>query len=209
MIVRLDRGLAFARYRVTAAKVGPLRYEDGSVEQVPIETLRASAASLVGKPVTVDHLGGERLDPEPDEIVGRVVTAHVDGEELVAEIEVTDPRVIEAIDSGYLTELSPGYEADVRSIDGELVQTRREYGHLALGPAGWARCGGACSVQARTDGACSCGGACVRPRPQSRLDAVQRASREWGDAANRGEARSSSGVYAESTESGFAFERRR
>lgn len=171
MIVRLDRGTAVARYRVTVARVGPLSYEDGTTEHVPIETLRTSAASLVGKPVTVDHPPGGRLDPTPDEIVGRVIEAHVDAEELVATIEITDRRVIEAIDVGHLTELSPGYRADVDLYEDGLVQTRREYHHLAIGPSGWSRCGGACSVDARTDAICTCGCAPLRsPAMNSKID---------------------------------------
>lgn len=154
MIVRLDRSgsTTSARYRITAAIAGTLAYDTGP-ERVPESTLRASAASLVGRRVTLDH-PALRADGSFTEgrVIGRVLDARVHGAALEVDVEITDPDVIARIDSGELTEASPGYTASIDTDDdGAQVQTSRRYDHLALGGPGWGRCGAACSVSHRID----------------------------------------------------------
>ncbi len=155
MIVRLDRSgsTSTARYRITAAIAGTLDYDTGP-EHVPESTLRASASSLVGRRVTLDH-PMLRADGsfERGRVIGRVIAAEVRGAALEVDVEITDPDAIARLDSGDLTEASPGYTATVDTDDdtGARVQSARTYDHLALGGPGWSRCGGACSVSHRID----------------------------------------------------------
>lgn len=181
MFVRLDRGAAVtpshpARYRAVVARVGTLLYPDGP-ELVPASTLRASVASLVGVPLIVGHPPGQRLQARADEVVGRVESAHFDGDKLVVELSVTSSLVADAIDAGELVEFSPGYEANVSR---DRVQTGRLYHHLAIGPEGWSRCGATCSVAGRAD--------CADPDPtdplvwggyETALERVRRDARAW------------------------------
>lgn len=196
-IVRLDyasTSTSAARYRATVARVGPLDYHD-HVEHVPRSTLADSASQLVGLPVTLGHTDDGSLTPPEEIIVGRVVSASMDGDAVVATIEIHDDGARRAIDDGRLVELSPAYTADVETIpDGRHVQTRRDYrgGHVALLPPRAGRCGAACSVHGRADhrsprSTNGNNGAIMSTITRSRLDALRTANRATLDAYARGE----------------------
>lgn len=189
MIVRIDRSgsTSTARYQITAAVAGMLSYDTGP-ELVPESTLRASAHSLVGRRVTLDHptLRADGTFAE-GRVIGRVLDATVRGDALEVEVEITDPDAIARIDSGDLTEASPGYTAMVDRDDdtGHTVQSSRVYDHLALGGPGWSRCGASCSVSHRIDRRS------VMPEPYTMIDRTDTAAdlgpiqrhRAWSETA--------------------------
>jgi hypothetical protein len=126
-----------------AALVGPMQYADAEgnahVEYVPAETLRASAPSLVGKPVVLEHPWDGRVtsDNFKTHTIGTVLDAWFDEEEQALRVKViiNDAEAQEAIQGGKLG-LSPGYLAGLaeapEGIEADYVQTSRTYNHLAV-----------------------------------------------------------------------------
>ena len=144
------------------ASAGILDYDrpDGTVlrEYVPAETLQASAAELVGLPVTMEH---PPVDVTPDNYeryaVGTVVSAEYDSETKAIRCTLAIQRrdILDAVDGGKI-ELSPGYMATVEDKPGsnehgefDAVQVGREYNHVAF--VDEAR--GGPHIRARVDGA--------------------------------------------------------
>lgn len=99
-----------------------------------------------GKP-----LGG-RVSDEP--VMGKVLSARLDGDLAIVRFEVTDPRGIDAIERRGWKMLSLGYGA---RLDAGGFQRGTNIDHLAIVPT--ARCGDECSIRTDCSGAqraCSC-----------------------------------------------------
>lgn len=130
-------------------------------ELVPRSTILDSAAGLARAPVTLHH-PDEDVRPENWD---RYAVGDTDGETVIVEdtgfqrvkVAVRRKDAIQAVDSGSVVELSPGYDALVDPTPGEdpefgaydAVQRARRYNHLAL--VDLARGGHECRL--RVDGA--------------------------------------------------------
>ncbi len=140
---RTDEGYLVAECVV--AKPGVLFYRDVTGgyfrELVTEDTLRASAASLVNKPVTLEH-PSEFVNPDNigDYGQGVVLSTRIDDEgKLIARIVVQKREALDALEGG-LRELSPGYKVNVDHHPGtdpdhgdyDGIQSSRSYNHLAL-----------------------------------------------------------------------------
>lgn len=120
-------------------QAGPIR------ELVPESTLKDPEylSSLVGKPVTLEH-PGQLLTPDSvaEHRVGTILSPveYVDGEGIVAPIQIENRSAIEAVQSGknevspgYLTETDPTPGVDPKYGPYDRIQSRRYAGnHLAL-----------------------------------------------------------------------------
>jgi hypothetical protein len=168
MSLRHDRATLRAPFRKIGATVyegvaarvhGPgdgLRYSPGRRnhlgEPLPVfeyrdrDELARIVKALPGTRMIVKHpdptKAGGRLTDEP--VVGRVVSARLDGNEAVVQFEITNPAGVRAITGGF-HELSLGY--GVGRLDDNAFQHGTEIDHLAI--VEYARCGSACSI--RTD----------------------------------------------------------
>lgn len=106
---------------------------------------------LPGTKVTLSHPSGLLSDGVPARVIGKVISARVDGDYAVATMEIADPAAVQVIKDG-IQQLSLGYTCNKDSA-GYQRQTRVD--HLAVVPA--ARCGASCSLRADcADGACGC-----------------------------------------------------
>lgn len=129
----------------------PLRYpefpESHRIQYRDQAGLEAIRKSLVGRPFTLLHpedlVARLIADGKGDQvdIVGSVVGARIDGDYVIAQILITDPRGEQAIRDG-VHELSLGY---VHQLDSKLYQRLIQVDHLALVPR--ARCGSTCALQ--------------------------------------------------------------
>lgn len=141
-------------YEGTVARIhpadDPLRYGPDRAECRDMAGLLEILAELqTSKPFTLLHPDdlisrGARAD-----IVGRVISARIDGDFVVAQILVTDPRGEAAIADG-MHELSLGYTSVLR--DGNW-QSQIKIDHLSLVPRG--RCQ-TCALRADCAESCSC-----------------------------------------------------
>lgn len=97
-------------------------------------------ASFEGKCVTEDH--------PPDSVTPENVTAYNSGHAqhirrgtgdqsdlLIADLFITDPRLIEAIQNG-LREVSCGYDCEYKEENGQIYQRRIRGNHIAVVPSG-------------------------------------------------------------------------
>lgn len=126
-----------------AAKAGPLEYADSEgnthTEWVSEETLRNSAAGLIGKPVVLEHPFDGKVDPKNFKTlnIGTVLEAwyNEEAQGLTVKMVINDEGAHLAILSGKVG-LSPGYLAGLveapENIDADFVQTTRTYNHLAV-----------------------------------------------------------------------------
>ncbi len=132
------------------------------VEYRDLAEVRRIVKAAPGTPVIVNHppkdpKTGGRLDPEKTQVVGKILSARLDGEEAVVKFEITHPSGLTAIGNG-LDELSLGY--DVGRLDSKGYQRDVVLDHLAI--VRHARCGAACKIgtrngPARTDDKpCAC-----------------------------------------------------
>lgn len=100
----------------------------------------ATIASFEGKCVTADH--------PPDSVTTENVTAYNCGHAqhirrgtedqsdlLIADLFITDPRLIEAIQNG-LREVSCGYDCEYAEENGQIYQRRIRGNHIAVVPSG-------------------------------------------------------------------------
>lgn len=151
----LDSRTANGRIRVTARAAGaPLRYfRAGGIatEYAPAGDL---GAIEIGAPVELEH-GGP--------VIGRVARIESSADELVCELEITDPN--RRVDE--LRSLYPHVSADykVASVDPDGAQRGVKILALALVPKG--RCGDACSVRQDCDGGagqCACYAGSAMPK---------------------------------------------
>jgi hypothetical protein len=147
---RDERGALQCSARMS--RTGPLVYSTGIEVRAAEDLLdQDSLATAIHAPVTVQH----KKDPIDvtswrDVAVGfitNVTAAKHDGVDWsVVDMLITDPEVIEQIESGSLTEVSAGYSTQlVQTQDaalGEVLrQTNIKYNHLALLGYGEARAG--------------------------------------------------------------------
>ena len=131
---------------VTAVAGTVMTYADGDGirrERIDAAALRDSVGTLKGATLVAEHPrrpdgSGTMVDAYnfKDEVVGIVEDVSYDegsGEQRV-QILVKDASTIQRIDSGELTEISPGYLVDVIPGDSgaDLVQVARQHNHLAL-----------------------------------------------------------------------------
>jgi hypothetical protein len=152
------------RVEGTVARAGIYTYQraDGVTRELllPEEAARLeSLATLRDAPITVGHPDG-MVSPATyrRDAVGHVSGQPTsDGKTIKATLAVQDADTIRRIDAGELVELSPGYRLMLDPTPGvwngqkyDAVQRHREYNHLAIGPAGWARGGRETSL--RVDG---------------------------------------------------------
>lgn len=153
-----------------ATRTGVFDYlqPDGSVrrEYRPPEEVFAdgSLASLRHAPVTDKHPeeNGARvvITPENYRTYARGHVAedvHADGDFVASTLLIQDADLIEKIEAGERRELSCGYTCDLDYTPGmtekgeayDVIQRKISHNHVALGPQGWGRAGGA--VQLRLD----------------------------------------------------------
>ncbi len=129
----------------------PLRYDWGD-EYRDVSGLKEILDQLqVSRPFTLSHPSDLISRGAVADVVGRVVSARIDGAFVIAQILVTDARAIATIDGG-MHELSLGYTS---RLDETGHQRDIKVDHLALVPR--ARCGAVCSLRADCDGqSCTC-----------------------------------------------------
>ena len=120
----------------------PLVYDSGPEHRDAAE-LQRIVDQLPGLTVTLMHPPGMVADGAPAKVVGRVVSARVDGEYAVAEIEVDGLTNVDEIRED-AHELSLGYRCE---LDADRYQRNTQLDHLSFVPR--ARCGETCAV--RTD----------------------------------------------------------
>ncbi len=170
MDIRHDRALKSPTRRTGSSSVvfegviarvhGPgdgLEYPN-RVEYRDLSEVKRIVTAAPGTPVIVMHppkdpKTGGRLDPSKTQVVGKILSARLDGNEAVAKFEITHPSGLTAIASG-LDELSLGY--GVERLDAKGYQRGVVIDHLAI--VQYARCGAACKIQTDTDDkqACTC-----------------------------------------------------
>lgn len=138
----------------------PLQYASGP-EHRDMDELRAIAAQLPGKLLTLDHPDGLLRDGAQGVVIGQVVAARVDVDHVVASFMVYDQRGLDAIAAG-THELSLGYGC---TLDAERYQRGISIDHLAVVPR--ARCGPTCALRADGEGAtCPCQSAMSSGEPE-------------------------------------------
>lgn len=125
-----------------------LKYRWGNEYRDEVE-LAKIAAQLPGKRVTFAH---PEASPENHHgsveagaqawFVGEVLSARVDGEDVVVRVLVTDERALEQIDEDGVIELSLGYRC---RTDDRGFQHDTRVDHLAIVERG--RCGGSCALR--------------------------------------------------------------
>jgi hypothetical protein len=131
-----------------------LKYRSGN-EHRDMAELRKMVEQMPGKPVILLHPKNKKNLKHGGiaHIVGKIMSARIDGEHAVAEFAVHDDRALQAIESGAARELSLGY--DVGKLDDNRYQRDVDIDHLAIVPA--ARCGPTCELRADAEGDESCG----------------------------------------------------
>lgn len=135
-----------------AAKVhitDTLRYPWGE-ERRDMAELQRIAEQLPGKPLTLLHPDDLIMRGAKARVVGRVESARIDGEYVIATFRVTDPEALEEIAAG-VTDLSLGY---LSHTDDEGYQRSIVVDHLAIVPRG--RCK-TCALRADDQGRMDCG----------------------------------------------------
>lgn len=165
-LTRFDYAGRAALFEGVAARTqspgDPLRYDTGP-EYRDVDGLKQLVAQLPGKPLTLYHPDGLLREGAPGKIIGKVMSARVDGDRAVVTIQVTHPDGVAAIEDG-TKELSVGYSC---SLDDSRFQRNIKVDHLAVVPR--ARCGPTCRIDGNdaqhdhSDGAdcgCGCGGTC-------------------------------------------------
>ncbi len=133
-----------------AARVQPvgdgLQYPTGP-EYRDRAGLEELCKQLPGKPVTLNHPDGLVSRGAPARVIGRILSARLDGDLAHVEIEVHDEAAARAIEQG-LNELSVGYEC---KLDADRFQRNIIVDHLAVVPR--ARCGPTCHLDHAHDDA--------------------------------------------------------
>ncbi len=130
----------------------PLRYDWGE-EYRDTSGLQEIADQLqTAKPFTLLHPSDLISRGSKADVVGQVISAHIDGSFVVAQILVTDAKGVSAIEGG-MHELSLGYTS---KLDETRHQREITVDHLALVPR--ARCGASCALRADclADSECTC-----------------------------------------------------
>lgn len=104
-----------------------------------------SLASFEGKPVTNGHPDEfASIDNVRDLSCGHAQNVHQSGDLMVADLVVTDKKLIEKILSGQAQEISNGYDSEIEERGGEFFQTHFIGNHVAVVERG--RCGKLCSI---------------------------------------------------------------
>lgn len=116
----------------------PLVYPEGN-EYRRADQLAGIAEQLAGKPVTALH--PDDMAAGSPQVVGRIDSARVDGDLVIASFTVDGLEVADEIRKN-LRELSLGYFS---RLDGARYQTDIRVDHLALVPL--ARCGAECGIR--------------------------------------------------------------
>jgi hypothetical protein len=147
---RDERGALICTARMS--RTGPLVYSTGIETRASEDLLDPdSLSTIVHAPVTVQHA------PDPIDVsvwkdlsvgfVTNVSTDNVDGVDwALVDMLITNPDVIEDIESGSLTEVSAGYSTRLvqtqdAALGDVLRQTNIKYNHIALLGYGEARAG--------------------------------------------------------------------
>ena len=142
-----------------AARTGVQQYEGGAEYRDSADVFAPeSLASWVGAPLTVGHKTWVMPRNANEYAVGYVESVSRedagDVSYVLAVLVLTSDEVITDLRRGALAEFSAGYSVDLLGEPGvtpsgerfNSVQKSIRVNHLAIGPAGWARCGSACSV---------------------------------------------------------------
>lgn len=148
------------RLKANMTRTGVLAYDTGDEYRPESEVFAPeSLASLRSAPVVVGHppSGEVTLDTWKELAVGHVESVYRDGQFVSGTIIINDPDTIDMLESGELSELSPGYTAKTewgsgKGPDGKpFTSTQRfiRYNHIALLPDGMGRSGR--EVRVRTD----------------------------------------------------------
>lgn len=148
----------------------PLNYAWGD-EYRDLAELRRIVDQLPGTPVTLLHPDGLISSGVEAQIVGRILSARLDGDFAVAEFMIFDDAGLAAIEDGQTLELSLGYTS--RS-DEKRFQRDIKVDHLALVPRG--RCQ-TCALRAdhvaAASDACTCNEKVVQAETSSLKSDVQ------------------------------------
>lgn len=132
----------------------PLRYSHGDEYRDAIGLQEICDEMQTPKPFTLLHPDGLISKGSKADRIGTVISARIDGDYVICQILVTDPRGIKAIADG-THELSLGYTSILR--DGKWQSTIK-IDHLSLVPR--ARCGPVCALRAdcasSPDATCPC-----------------------------------------------------
>lgn len=92
-----------------------------------------SIKSFEGKPLTIEHPENDVTDENRERLqVGRVENVRREGDNLVADIVVTDPEAASLIESGEMGDLSCGYDCEIREDGRGLYMANIKGNHVAL-----------------------------------------------------------------------------
>lgn len=164
-----------ARIARTHAEGDALRYAHGPEYRDQAEVARIAQA-VVGIPITLDHPEGLVAEGAPARVIGRVISAEVDDDSVVAQLLITDSAAEVEFLKGD-AEVSLGYQC---SSDANGYQRDIQPDHLAvLSPGDRARCGAACRL--KKDAACCKSCASVHNVANSMGDTNQSADETAGD----------------------------
>lgn len=104
-----------------------------------------SLASFEGKPVTDGHPEEfASLDNVKQLSCGHAQNVHREGDLMVADLIITDKKLIDKILSGHAYEISNGYDSEIEERNGAFYQTHFIGNHIAVVERG--RCGSICSI---------------------------------------------------------------
>lgn len=104
-----------------------------------------SLASFEGKPVTDGHPEEfASLENFKQVSCGHAQNVHQSGDLMIADLVITDKKLIEKILSGQAQEISNGYDSEIEERGGEFFQTHFIGNHVAVVERG--RCGKLCSI---------------------------------------------------------------
>lgn len=105
----------------------------------PFEDLKDIKDSFANKPIKYNHVWVGEDDNQADGAIGSIVTIDNDNLMLRADLIIYNPKLIEAIESGEIVELSPGYTGEVEEQNGrfegetyDYIQKIKCVNHLAV-----------------------------------------------------------------------------
>ena len=135
----------FLSVYLTVSRIGDLHYQrsDGTVESEFLSEKELfnedSLASLVGKPITLNH----PKEPVNSSNIRQYIRGSVshkvvkDSPFLTVLAVVHDQEAVKAIEDGSARQVSAGYVTElVKDFNGRLCQTNRKYNHISLVPVG-------------------------------------------------------------------------
>jgi hypothetical protein len=118
-----DKGKKVLRVPIVLAKEMVYHYDEYDAFR-PRDELKAIASYIKGVPVTRGH-PEEKIVTDREEVLGWVIDAEFEDDELRAVLEISDKSLIEDIQSGKLRDVSPGHFSRLdKTAGGEYEGTR-------------------------------------------------------------------------------------